>query len=107
MEPFVIGRKSNLSSFTGNGAESSAMYFFAPADNQGVGLGPERYVAKAIELAAFRDPLRMNILRFCLETSAKHTTLIVQARRFEPTKEEFIYTYLIYRRKTGISPSLL
>ena len=56
VKPFVIDRKNFLFSFTENGAESSAMYFSLQQTARANGLDPEKYVAKAIELAAFMSP---------------------------------------------------
>ena len=56
VKPFVIDRKNFLFSFTENGAESSAMYFSLQQTARANGLDPEKYVAKAIELAAFMNP---------------------------------------------------
>ena len=58
VKPFVIDRKNFLFSFTENGAGSSAMYFSLQQTARANGLDPEKYVAKAIELAAFMDPAK-------------------------------------------------
>jgi hypothetical protein len=56
--PNIIDRKNFLFSFAENGAESSAMYFSLQQTARANSLDPEKYVAKAIELAAFMDPAK-------------------------------------------------
>ena len=56
IKPFVIDRKDFLFAFSGDGAESSAIYFTLQQTARANGLDPEKYVAKCLELCAERDP---------------------------------------------------
>ena len=66
---------SCYSNKTGNGAESSAMYFLLQQTARANGLNPEKYVAKAIGLATFIDPERDDYRMLLLWTLCKEYNL--------------------------------